>query len=303
MKKKTQKKCKKKYKKKYYSKKSGAHLMDEIILPITMSQKKIRELSELSGINLCKTTWRGYYPLGSAHDGLCNCDKNYKFYNYYLGDQITGEHNNYVYFLCHNKPNSNKCNYVLKIRTDPGGFENSNCGPATRSKTEVKLAQKAFDIGISPETVDMIECNDIYKKKCFLIITKYYGKGTLSDLIKKGYYVKHEKIINEKLKNLLDTAYIHNLMHNDLNDGNILYDFPSDNKPENIEFKLIDWEWGESFCKCQNTPVDNNKICEKCLDYNGHKQLYTIDYSIEHFRKGHRLRDGIKLYSMEEQGA
>ena len=90
-------------------------------------------------------------------------------------------------------------------------------------------------------------------------------------------------------------------MHNDLNDGNILYDFPSGNKPDNIEFKLIDWEWGESFCKCQNTPLDNNKnnknneICEKCLhDYNP-KKLYIIDYSIEHFQKGHRLKDGIKL--------
>lgn len=272
---KTRKKCKKNIKKKYYSKKSGAYLMDDVILPITVSQKKIRELSELSGLNLCKTTWRGYHPLGSTHDGLCNCDENYKFYNYYLGDQITGEHNNYVYFLCHNKPYSNKCNYVLKIRTTAGGFNEKSI------HKEVELAQKAYNIGISPETFDIIECNDIYKKKCFLIITKYYGKGTLSDLIESGYYQDNKELIDAKLRDLLDTAYKHNLMHNDLNDGNILYDFPLSDDPEHIEFKLIDWEWGEHR--------------NKCVDYN-HKKLYSIDYSFEHVRLEGDLRDGIKLY-------
>ena len=112
------------------------------------------------------------------------------------------------------------------------------------------------------------------------------------------YYQDNQELINTKLRDLLDTAYKHNLMHNDLNDGNILYDFPLSDDPEHIEFKLIDWEWGEYFCKCKNTPLDsdNKNICDKCVVYNNHKKLYRLDYSFEHVRLEGDLRDGIKLY-------
>ncbi len=70
------------------------------------------------------------------------------------------------------------------------------------------------------------------------IITKRYGKGSLTQLYGDPFYGQNEADIRDKLKYILDTLYRANIDHGDLQSDNFLYDIIDGE----IEFKIIDFD-------------------------------------------------------------
>ena len=137
-------------------------------------------------------------------------------------------------------------------------------------KKEYEKAKYAWELGVGPEVLTVRTCKyggDEYA----ILVMRRWGLGSLTTLVKSGYYQSHQDEINKKLTKLLETLYNNGVTHGDLHSNNFLFD-------RNMNLKAIDFE-------------DSRKITkEDSLD-----ELYSIEI-VDGGKPSH-----IKLKSAEQK--
>jgi hypothetical protein len=102
---------------------------------------------------------------------------------------------------------------------------------------EASFMKIASDLEVSPKFLGVEYCE--YDGVTYgILIMSHYGQGSLTQLLRNGYYDEHKESVNKELRTILDTLYDNQVDHNDLHSDNFLYRFTENG----IEFKIIDFD-------------------------------------------------------------
>ena len=191
----------------------------------------------------------------------------------YIGDIYAGG-TYYVYNVCIDPD----CNILSPVLAKIYPLDKHNKTIEEVNK-EVNYMLKAFELGITPDIINLLIC-EYDSTEYAIIIMEKYGDGTLTELLKMPLYEMYKLEINLQLKTILDILYSNNISHNDLHSDNFLFKFNRDllgnilNEPP--EIKIIDFD-----VATPNTDFLNYRI----EDRNFYKILPTIK----------NMKDKIKL--------
>ena len=164
--------------------------------------------------------------------------------DFYFGD-LFAYSEFYIYTVCSKSSCSELLGKMYKLS------KYLNLKQLEQETTHMKLG---YELKVSPE------CLGIYTSGPYhVIIMQRFGEGTLTDLIKSGYYEKNMHTINSKIKHILDVLYDNHLDHNDLHSDNLLYAFNGDA----ITLKIIDFDKSLPF----NSNSTRNYIVENRHDF------------------------------------